>query len=74
MQQVANTISDGIRPDIAMFTQFEFVHEDGKTAIRITVGPGTKQPYNLRDKGMKPSGVYVRQGTSSVPVSEDAIR
>lgn len=74
MQQASNAIRDGICPDVTMFTKFSFIHKDGKSAIEISVLRGTKRPYYLRDKGMKPSGVYVRQGTSSVPASEDAIR
>jgi ATP-dependent DNA helicase RecG len=74
MLQVSNAIRDGICPDVTLFTQLSFVHEEGKTAIKISVARGTKRPYYLRDKGMKPSGVYVRQGTASVPASEDAIR
>jgi ATP-dependent DNA helicase RecG len=74
MQQASNAIRDGISPDVTLFTHFSFVNEDGKTAVKITVTRGTKRPYYLRDKGMKPSGVYVRQGTSSVSASEDAIR
>lgn len=74
MQQASNAIRDGISPDITLFTQLSFVSEDGKAALKIEVSRGTKRPYYLRDKGMKPSGVYVRQGTASVPASEDAIR
>ncbi len=74
MQQVSNAIRDGISPDITLFTQLSFVNEDEKAAVKIEVSRGTKRPYYLRDKGMKPSGVYVRQGTASVPASEDAIR
>jgi ATP-dependent DNA helicase RecG len=61
MQQASNAIRDGICPDVTLFTQLSFVHEEGKTAIKISVARGTKRPYYLRDKGMKPSGVYVRQ-------------
>ena len=74
MQQTSNAIRDGISPDITLFTQLSFVNEDEKAAVKIEVTRGTKRPYYLRDKGMKPSGVYVRQGTASVPASEDAIR
>lgn len=35
---------------------------------------GTNKPYFLKDKGMKPSGIYVRQGASSVPASWEQIR
>ena len=42
--------------------------------VRITVGEGSYKPYYLKSKGLKPSGVFVRQGTSSVPASPDQIR
>lgn len=35
---------------------------------------GTKRPYHLTDKGMKPSGVYIRHGVSYAPATEEAIR
>ena len=34
---------------------------------------GTACPYYLAGKGIRPEGVYVRQGTSSVPATETAI-
>lgn len=34
---------------------------------------GTSRPYYLHGKGVRPEGVYVRQGASSVPASETAI-
>lgn len=74
MQQISNAIRDGICPDVTLFTQLAFVSENGKTAVKITVTRGAKRPYYLRDKGMTPSGVYIRQGTASVSSSEDAIR
>ncbi|MCK9253501.1 MAG: putative DNA binding domain-containing protein [Clostridiales bacterium] len=74
MQQVTNAIRDGVRPDVTIFTQCSFVHDAEKTAIKLMIMRGTKQPYYLSDKGMRPKGVYIRQGTSSVPASEDAIR
>lgn len=74
MQQISNAIRDSISPDVTLFTQLSFMHDAGKTAVKIEVLRGTKRPYYLREKGMKPSGVYVRQGTASVPASEDAIR
>lgn len=35
---------------------------------------GGKPPYHLTDKGLRPSGVYVRHGVTSVPASEEMIR
>jgi ATP-dependent DNA helicase RecG len=39
----------------------------------ITVQRGTARPYYLASKGIRPEGVFVRQGSSSVPASETAI-
>ena len=42
--------------------------------IRIEVGEGSYKPYYLKSKGLKPTGVYVRQGASSVQASSEQIR
>ncbi len=74
MQQISNSLRDSIRPDVFMFTNIELMQEDSKFFIKLTVSQGTKKPYYLSDKGLKPTGVYVRSGTTSAPASEDAIR
>ena len=74
MQQISNSLRDSIRPDVSMFTNIELMKEDSKFFIKITVNQGTKKPYYLSDKGLKPTGVYVRSGTTSAPASKDAIR
>ncbi|MCL2020268.1 MAG: putative DNA binding domain-containing protein [Oscillospiraceae bacterium] len=70
LTQITNSIRDGILPDVTMFVKYE-TEESG---INITVGEGTHKPYFLPEKGIKPSGVYVRQGASSVPASFEQIR
>ena len=74
MQQISNSLRDSIRPDISMFTKIELLKEESKFYVKLIVNQGTKKPYYLSDKGLKPTGVYVRRGTSSAPASEDAIR
>ncbi|QSX05597.1 putative DNA binding domain-containing protein [Sedimentibacter sp. zth1] len=74
MQQISNSLRDSIRPDVSMFTNIELLQEKKKFFIKLTVSQGTKKPYYLSDKGLKPTGVYVRSGTTSAPASEDAIR
>ena len=74
MQQLSNTLRDSIRPDVSMFTNIELLQEKDKTLLKITVNQGTKKPYYLSDKGIKPSGVYIRSGTTSAPATEDSIR
>ena len=48
--------------------------ETDENSVTITVREGTHKPYFLPEKGLKPSGVYVRQGASSVPASYEQIR
>ena len=64
-------IRDAIHPDVTMFVRY--VLQDNKV-IRIEVNEGSSKPYYLKSKGLKPTGVYVRQGTSSVPASPAQIR
>ncbi len=74
MLKITNTLRDSIRPDIMMFVKLEVIEVEEKNIIKVSVSEGTRKPYYLMDKGMKPSGVYVRQGASKAPASEDAIR
>lgn len=69
--RITNGIRDAVMPDVTIFVQFT-VQEN--KVVRITVSEGTNKPYYLKRKGLKPSGVYVRQGTSSVPASLEQIR
>lgn len=69
--RITNGIRDVIVPDVTMFVRY--VLQDDKV-IRIEVGQGLNKPYFLKNKGMKPSGVYVRQGASSVQASFEQIR
>jgi len=45
-----------------------------KNIIKVTVQQGVNRPYYMADKGLKPAGVYVRQGSASVPASDNSIR
>ena len=69
--RITNGIRDAIMPDVTMFVRFTI--QENKV-VRITVSEGSNKPYYLKGKGLKPGGVYVRQGTSSVPASPDQIR
>lgn len=69
--RITNGIRDAILPDVTMFVKYTL--EQGKI-IKIEVGEGSYKPYYLKSKGLKPSGVYVRQGASSAPASQEQIR
>ena len=72
--QIVSSIRDSIRPDVTMYTECIVEEVKGSPVIKVSVQRGTDRPYYIAEKGLKPSGVYVRQGTASVPASEDAIR
>lgn len=72
--QINNMVRDSIKPDITMFVHYETQVIDDKQIIAVTVQEGTDRPYYLGSKGLKPSGVYVRNGTSTDPASDTAIR
>ena len=72
--QMNNMIRDSIKPDVTMFVGYEAQHISDKDIIAVTIQKGTDRPYYLSSKGLKPSGVYVRNGTSSDPATDTAIR
>lgn len=72
--QISNMVRDTIKPDVTMFVHYETIEEKGKEIIAIDIQRGTDRPYYLAKKGMRPEGVYVRQGYSSVPATDNAIR
>ena len=69
--RITNGIRDAILPDVTMFVHYSV--QDGNV-IKIAVNEGTNKPYYLKGKGLKPNGVFVRQGTSSVQASHEQIR
>ena len=71
--KLSNSIRDSIKPDITLFTSILVEKIDGKDVIVVDVQKGASSPYYLTDKGIRPSGVYVRQGASSVPATDSAI-
>lgn len=72
--QLNHMIRDSIKPDVTMFVHYETQTVDGKQILSVTVQKGTGRPYYLGSKGLKPSGVYVRNGTSADPATDTAIR
>ncbi len=69
--RITNGIRDAIQPDVTMFIKYTL--QDNKV-VKISVGEGSYKPYYLKSKGLKPSGVYIRQGTSSTQASPEQIR
>ncbi len=68
-----NMVRDSIKPDITMFVDYKVEATDGKSIVVLDVQRGTSCPYYIASKGIRPEGVFVRQGASSVPATETAI-
>lgn len=73
MLRITNMIRDVVCPDVTMFTECAVEEIDGQPVIVVNVQRGTARPYYLSGKGVRPEGVYIRQGASSVPASETVI-
>lgn len=69
MLRVTNAIRDAVRPDLTMFIECKSAVTDGKPIVCVIVQRGTARPYYLQGKGIRPEGVYVRQGAASVPAT-----
>lgn len=74
MVQAANSLKDSVAPDIMPFVSIRAVEMDGRPVVEIQTAPGTNRPYYIREKGLRPNGVYVRKGSSSQPVTDEGIR
>lgn len=72
--QVSNMVRDAIKPDLSMFLHYETLTIEEKRIVVVDIQQGTERPYYIAKKGLRPEGVYVRQGYSSVPATNTAIR
>lgn len=72
--QLVNMIQNSIKPDASMFVDCRLEEHDNTIIVVADIQRGTDRPYYLTEKGLKPSGVYVRMHSASVPASDEAIR
>ena len=72
--RITNMMRHSIKPDVTLCTRCEPIERDGKTILRVRVERGSGRPYYIAKKGLRPAGVYVRQGASSVSASDTRIR
>ena len=72
--QISNMVRDAIKPDLTMFLHYKTIEVEQKQIVEIEIQRGTERPYYIAKKGLRPEGVYVRQGYSSVPANDTAIR
>lgn len=70
----AQILNDNVRPDIMMTSSISHAKIEGKDVVKIDVSEGPEKPYYLREKGLKAEGVYIRRGTTNIPVSEETLK
>lgn len=68
--KLGNWIQEAFFPKPSGLIQYYFNNDD---VLIINISKGTNKPYYLRDKGPKPSGVYIRVGRSKRKASDDEI-
>ena len=73
MLRVTNMLRDAIKPDVSMFVDVDVRTMEEKPVVAVTVQRGTARPYYIAGKGIRPEGVYIRQGASNAPATETAI-
>ena len=56
-----------------MYIMLNVEQIESKNIVVIKVQRGASRPYYIAEKGLKSSGVYIRQRNSSVPASEECI-
>ena len=74
LEAVGCMIRDAIKPDLTMYTTLFIETIEAVDVLIIKVISAPNKPYYLAEKGMKPSGVYIRHGSSSTPATEERIR
>ena len=74
LRQVASSIRDSIKPDITRFFDVRTENIDDKAIVVSTIERGVYAPYYIAEHGLKPSGVYIRVGSASVPATDEHIR
>lgn len=72
--RISNMARDAIKPDVTIFMHYETLEIEGKKIVAVDIQRGTDRPYYIAQKGLRPMGVYVRQGYSAVPATDNAIR
>lgn len=74
IEALSGMIKDGIKSDLTLYTTIKQENINNKDIIILEVADAPNKPYYLADKGLKSSGVYLRSGNTSVPVSDEVIK
>ncbi len=73
-ESLSGMIREGIKSDLTIYTTININENNGKYYIELKIMSAPNKPYYLADKGLKPSGVFIRHGNASVPASDELIK
>ncbi|MFV0288001.1 MAG: RNA-binding domain-containing protein [Mycoplasmatales bacterium] len=72
LEQLQNIIYQSITPNIQTLVEIEEIQNN---CIKVIVSNLTKhKPYYITKYGLSPKGVYVRKGSSSIPLADSEIK
>jgi len=74
IEALTGMINEGIKPSLIEYTQIKIEQYESKEIIIVDIQSAPNKPYYLADKGLKPSGVYLRHGSSSIQASDEIIK
>lgn len=74
LEALTGMINEGIKPDLVSHTKIQIEKINNKDVITIKIQSTPNKPYYLSDKGLKPSGVYLRHGSSSIQATDEIIK
>ncbi|MEG1597838.1 MAG: putative DNA binding domain-containing protein [Bacilli bacterium] len=74
IESLSGMIREGIESDLSIYTNIDCLVVENKNVILLSIMEAPDKPYYLANKGMKPSGVYIRYGNTSAPASKELIK
>lgn len=74
VESLSTMIKEGIINDLVPYCNIEVIEIDNKEIIALHITSAPNKPYYIAEKGLKPSGVYLRLGTSSINATDEIIR
>lgn len=74
MEVLSGMIREGIKSDLSLYTNLEINEVENRKIIILKIMSAPNKPYYLTEKGLKPSGVFIRHGNVSAPASDENIR
>ena len=74
VESLSGMIREGIIGNLTTYTDIEIKEINQKAIIELHITSAPEKPYYLADKGLKPSGVYIRHGSSTIQATDEIIR